>query len=91
MHLPPPASLVKPQSHPTQVMAYATRLLELSPAAPPPEGGGERARRRAIESKRVANDRMRALLSRREGRELAHPSYREGLRAIHEGETRALT
>ena len=64
-------------------MAYATRLLELSPAAPPPEGGGERARRRATESKRVANGRMRALLARRE---LAHPTYREGLRAIHESE-----
>jgi hypothetical protein len=69
-------------------MAYASRLLELSPAAPPPEGEGERARRRAIESKRVANGRMRALLSRRQGRELAHPSYREGLRAILESERR---
>ena len=45
--LPPSASLVKPHAHPTpghgptltrpQVMAYASRLLELSPAAPPPE------------------------------------------------------
>ena len=66
-------------------MAYAAQLLGLPPAAPPPEGGGERARRRATESKRVANGRMRALLT--PSRRLAHPTYREGLRDIHQRET----
>ena len=63
-----------------EVMAYAASLLGLPPSlAAPPEGDGERARRRATESKRVANGRLRKLL---QPRGLAHPTYREGLRDI---------
>ena len=66
-----------------EVMAYAAQLLGLPPAASPLEGSGKRAQRRAMESKRVDNGRLRALLPQG----LLHPTYREGLRSIHDSES----
>jgi nucleoside-diphosphate-sugar epimerase len=69
----------------SEVIAYAARLLGM---APPPEvpldeaGLSPAARRFYAESKRVANAHAKAELSWRP----AFPSYREGLRAVLEGE-----
>lgn len=68
-----------------EVMALAAELLGLPTRAAldatgaPSGGGGGRARRRAVERKRVANGRLRADLLP-DG--LKWPSYREGLRGI---------
>jgi nucleoside-diphosphate-sugar epimerase len=69
----------------SEVIAYAARLLGM---APPPElspdqaGLSGPARRFYAESKRVSNARAKAELGWRP----AYPTYREGLRAILEGE-----
>ena len=64
-------------------MAYAACLLgcEVPSAAIVGSARGERGRRRRTESKRVRNERMRALLAAAGG--LEYPTYREGLEAIH--------
>lgn len=64
-----------------EVMAHAAHLLgcPLMDGAVVGSAQGERGRRRATESKRVRNGRMRALIS---PNGLAFPSYREGLTAI---------
>jgi len=50
------------------------------------EGTGQRARRRATESKRVGNKRMHELL---QGQGLLYPTYKEGLDAVYTAEGRA--
>ena len=65
-----------------EVMAFAATLLDAPAGSAPSEGGGERARRRATESKRVANGRLHELLPGG----LRYPSYREGLHAIRRAE-----
>jgi nucleoside-diphosphate-sugar epimerase len=73
-----------------EVMGFASSLLGLSSSTVAAEiatdaagaAGGQRARRRATEHKRVSNARMRTHLLP-EG--LAFPSYREGLWRIHHG------
>lgn len=79
------------------VMAYARQLLSATTdtayddngtaatAAPLPES--ERSRRRRTDNKRVSNRRLRDVL----GYTLRYPSYREGLTAIHRGDTDPFT
>lgn len=72
---------------PQEVLAFAAELLGLPP---PPEVPFEEAdlspmaRSFYAESKRVRNDRIKAL-----GLRLAHPDYRSGLRAVLEAEARS--
>lgn len=72
---------------PQDVVAYACALLG---AAPPPETPFEEAALSPMtlsfyaENKRVRNERMKRLL----GARLAHPTYREGLKAILDDERR---
>jgi nucleoside-diphosphate-sugar epimerase len=79
------------------VMAYARQLLSTTTdttcddngtaatASPAPET--ERSRRRRTDNKRVSNRRLRDVL----GYTLRYPSYRDGLSAIHRGDTDPFT
>jgi nucleoside-diphosphate-sugar epimerase len=82
------------------VMAYARQLLSATTdtaydddgttaatAAPAPVPESERSRRRRTDNKRVSNRRLRDVL----GYTLRYPTYRDGLAAIHRGDTDPFT